>query len=216
MEIEAKFSIADQATFQRLIEVQQLAGYGLSPARLKQNHDQYLDTADSAFLRRGFACRLRLDEGGGRVLTLKSLTPPQGALHVRQELEVALPPLAGLDMAAWPASDAAALAQEIGRGQPLRLLFDLRQERHQRLAAAAAGGPPLVELSIDHAHFSAAAQADCRGVELELLPAGDLAAVQAMAAELETRWGLAVQPRSKFEQGLALARPELLPLSFDR
>lgn len=214
MEIEAKFSIADQATFQRLIEVQQLAGYGLSPARLKQNHDQYLDTADNAFLRRGFACRLRLDAGGGRVLTLKSLTPPQGALHVRQELEVALPPLAGLEMAAWPASDAAALAREIGRGQALRLLFDLRQERHQRLAAA--GGPPLAELSIDHVHFSAAAQADYRGVELELLPAGDLAAVQAMAAELETRWGLAVQPCSKFEQGLALARPELLPLSFDR
>lgn len=214
MEIEAKFSIADQATFQRLVQVERLAGFFLSPARLKQIHDQYLDTAEGAFLRSGYTCRVRLASDGGRLLTLKALAPTQGLLHVRQELEVALPPLAGLEMAAWPASDAAALAQEIGRGQPLRLLFDLRQERHQRLAAA--GGPPLVELSIDHVHFSAAAQADCRGVELELLPAGDLAAVQAMAAELETRWGLAVQPRSKFEQGLALARPELLPLSFDR
>ncbi len=213
MEIEAKFSIPDQATFQRLVQVERLAGFSLSPARLKQIHDQYLDTAEGACLRSGYACRVRLAGDGGRLLTLKALAPAQGLLHVRQELEVALPRLASLDAAGWPESDATALARRISQGQPLHLLFELRQERYQRLATA--GAAPVAELSIDHVHFSAAARAYL-GVEAELLPAGDLASLHAIAAELKDGWGLSFEPASKFEQGLTQARPDLLPLHFAR
>lgn len=216
MEIEAKFTFADPAIFERLIQIERLAGFALSPAQLKRMHDQYMDTAGAAFLCGGFACRLRVDGSGERLVSLKSLTPAQGLLHVRQELEVKLPPQASLDVADWPASAATTLARQLSDGQPLELLFELRQERYRRLAAAGEGQPPLVELSIDHTRFSAAAQSDGLGVEAELLPDGDRRSLQAMADELQELWGLSPEPLSKFEQGLAQARPELVPLIYAR
>ncbi len=211
MEIEAKFAVPDSATFQRLIQVEGLAGFLLTPARRKQLHDLYLDTTAGAFLCCGYACRVREDDEG-RLLTLKSLTPARSALHQRQELEVRLPLHAGLDAADWPASDATTLARQLSSGQSLQPLFDLRQERYQRLAARSAGEPPSVELSIDRTVFTAAVESEELGVEAELLPAGDLLSLQAVVDELQQVWGLRPEPISKFERGLAWARPELLLL----
>ncbi len=212
MEIEAKFTVPDRAIFERLLQVEELAGFALSPARLKQLYDQYLDTADARFLRDGFACRLRMDSDGGRLLTLKSLTPAQGPLHAREELELRLSPKAGLAVADWPAGNATALASQLSGGQPLELLFDLRQERYQRLAIPAGSQMPAVELSIDVTRLQALSRHELLGVEAELLPAGDLASLQAMADALQRVWGLRPEPLSKFERGLVAARPELIPL----
>lgn len=210
MEIEAKFSIPDRAVFQRLLQIEALAGFGLGAPRRKALHDQYLDTADGALLRGGYACRVRLEGDGGRLLTLKSLTPAEGGIHAREELEARLPLHAGLDIDQWPASDAAGLARRLSGGQPLALLFELRQERYVRLAAAG-NLAPVVELCIDATRFSAEPAIDLLGVEAELLPAGDLADLQAMAGELQQGWGLQPERLSKFERGLAQTRPELFP-----
>lgn len=212
MEIEAKFSLPDRATFDRLLQIQTLAGCVLGPARLKQVHDQYLDTASGAFLRGGYACRVRTESDGGRLLTLKSLTPAQGLLHQREEFEVRLPPSVGLDPASWPACDATELASRLGQGQPLTLLLELRQERHRRLATRPDALAPVVELCIDRLSFSATDRRGLLGVEAELLPGGDLALLQAIAEELQQVWGLSPEPISKFELGLAQTRPDLLVL----
>jgi inorganic triphosphatase YgiF len=209
MEIEAKFALPDRAVFQRLLQVEALAGFSLSQARRKALHDQYLDTAGGAFLRGGYACRVRLDGDGGRLLTLKALTPAQGAWHARAELEARLPAGSGLEMSLWPAGAATELAWQLSAGEPLALLFDLHQERYVRLAASAGNPAPLVELSIDVTRFSADPPLDLLGVEAELLPAGGLSDLQAIAGELQHGWKLRPEPRSKFERGLALARPEL-------
>lgn len=211
MEIEAKFAVPDRATFQRLLEVQELAGLTLSAARSIALHDQYLDTAAGAFLRGGYACRVRV-ANGGRLLTLKSLTPAQGGMHVREELEARLPSGTSLAVADWPEGDATTLARRLSRGQPLELLFQLRQERHQRLAIPAGSHLAAVELSIDHTRIVAAGEDALLGVEVELLPAGELSVLQALANALQQRWGLRPESMSKFEWGLAQARPELVPL----
>lgn len=215
MEIEAKFIAPDRATLERLMQIERLAGFLLSPARLKSMHDQYMDTAGGRFLRGGFACRVRVDGSGDRLLTLKSLTPPQGLMHVRQEFEVRLKPQASLEMVDWPDCDATSLARQLSGGQPLELLFELRQERYQRLAAGEEGAP-LVELSIDHTRFIFPAESDLLGVEAELLPAGDRRTLQAIVDALQQVWGLRPEPISKFERGLAQARPELVPLIYLR
>ena len=212
MEIEAKFIVPDRTTFDRLLQIEALAGCALSPARLKRLHDQYLDTASGGFLAGGFACRVRMDGDGGRLLTLKSLTPAHGLLHERQELEVRLPAHVGLDPATWPACDATALASQLSQGQPLASLFELRQERYQRLATPVGMPSPAVELSIDCIRFDAEAQHDLLGVEAELLPGNDRTALQAIIDDLHQEWGLTPELISKFERGLAQARPELFSL----
>lgn len=211
MEIEAKFIIPDRTTFDHLLEVEALGGCALSPARLKYLDDQYLDTASGGFLAGGFACRMRMDGDGGRLLTLKSLTPAHGLLHERQELEVRLPAQGGLDPATWPACDATVLARQLGQGQPLMVLFELRQERHQRLATPPRSVTPAVELSIDRVSFEAVAD-DLLGVEAELLPNSDQTVLRAIIDDLHQAWGLTPEPISKFERGLAQMRPELLSL----
>ena len=212
MEIEAKFTVPDQITFDRLLQIEALGGCVLSPARLKRLHDQYLDTAGGGFLAGGFACRVRWDGDGARLVTLKSLTPAQGLLHERQELEVRLPAYVGLDPATWPACDASALASQLSRGQPLTPLFELRQERYQRLATPIGTLSPAVELSMDRIRFDAEAQIELLDVEAELLPGSDRSALQAIADDLHRAWGLTPEPISKFERGLAQARPELFAL----
>ena len=211
MEIEAKFIVPDRTTFDRLLQIEALAGCVLSPARRKRLHDQYLDTANGGFFYGGFACRVRTDGDGGRLLTLKALTPAQGLLHEREELEVRLPGHAGLDPAGWPACDATGLASQLSQGQPLAPLFELRQERYQRLATPVGGATPAVELSIDRTSFDASAD-DLLGVEAELLPGHDRTALQAIIDDLHQEWGLRPEPTSKFERGLAQARPELFSL----
>ena len=59
MEIEAKYSIPDEQTFQRLQETPTLAGFDLGPMTSADLHDTYLDTPDRAILAGGCACRLR-------------------------------------------------------------------------------------------------------------------------------------------------------------
>lgn len=212
MEIEAKFIVPDRTTFERLLQVEGLGQCVLSPARLKYLHDQYLDTASGGFMRGGYACRVRMDGDGGQLITLKSLTPAKGMMHQRQELEVRLPAHLGLDPATWPACEATELASQLSQGQPLMPLFELRQARHQRLASAIGSATPAVEFSIDRISFRADAQEDLLEVEAELLPNSDRATLQAIADELQQRWGLTPEPISKFERGLAQARPELLSL----
>lgn len=212
MEIEAKFIVPDRTTFDRLLQVEALAGCVLSPARLKRLHDQYLDTASGGFLAGGFACRVRIDGDGGRLLTLKSLTPAQGLLHERQELEVRLPAHGDLDPAAWPACDATELARHLSQGQPLTPLFELRQERYQRLATPVGMPSPAVELSMDRISYDGKAQPELLDVEAELLPGNDRTALQAIIDDLHQEWKLTPEPISKFERGLAQARPELFSL----
>ena len=101
MEVEAKFSIPDERTFQRLLEATSLAGYSLEEPALLDLHDRYLDTGDGAILAGGYACRIR-QQDGLTLATLKGLGTASGAIHHRIEHEVELPQ--PLPPQQWPPS----------------------------------------------------------------------------------------------------------------
>lgn len=214
MEIEAKFTVLDLQTFNQLMEVDELAGMRLGKARVKLVQDRYLDTAQGAFLLAGYACRLRT-VGDARIVTLKSFTAATGALHQRQELEVHLTPAspasAGQSIDSWPASEATTLARELSDSQPLGMLFELQQERHVRLATRCGSNSPFAEVSLDVVRFSDGATVPAYELEAELLPGGLVADLEPMIAELIERWAVLPEPASKFERGMALCCPELIP-----
>ena len=105
MEIEAKFSIPDQAVFEQLCQLEALAGYRLEPAGVKSVYDRYLDTDERAILRAGYACRVRRKrsetEPAPAIATLKGLGGADAAsgIHRRQEYEVQVD---DDSPAAWP------------------------------------------------------------------------------------------------------------------
>ena len=116
MEIEAKFSVPDDETFQRLLELPALAGFDLGETSVEELIDRYLDTDGRAIQTAGYACRLRR-QADGYVATLKGLGGAAGAVHRRIEHEVDLSkPLYPQD---WPPSAARNLALRLCGREPL-------------------------------------------------------------------------------------------------
>ena len=201
MEIEAKFVVPDRQVYAQLGRLRSLAGYGLTPAGVAPVSDRYFDTLDRRFLAAGYACRLR-QEGDALLLTLKGLGGVEGAVHRRDEREVALPAW-NPDPMVWPESAARTLALELAKGAPLRPLFSLRQRR--RRAEVTQGGRRVAELSLDAVRVTVGRQpVSYFELEVELKGDGSEADLAALAAELAGAWGLVPEPRAKFERALAL------------
>ena len=74
MEIEAKFAVPDDPTFERLMSLESLGDYTLVPAGEQHTTDRYLDTESRDLLQSGHACRRRALAGGGpELVTVKGL-----------------------------------------------------------------------------------------------------------------------------------------------
>jgi CHAD domain-containing protein len=205
MEIEAKFVIPTRAVYRRLRKADTLAGYRLSPAEIKHVRDAYLDTAQRAIEKAGYACRKRVQDNA-ILITLKQLLPASGALHRREEIEMAL--ANDQQPSQWPAGPVRdRVLQWIGQ-DPLVKRFELSQSRHVRLMSSPQAWH-VAELSLDEVRLSSRNHAQVQYVcEVELLPQGneqDLAEIQHC---LQQEWGLLPEPQSKYERALALVNDE--------
>jgi CHAD domain-containing protein len=208
VEVEAKFIIPDESTLQRLLETVSLAGFALGEETVTEIHDRYLDTEDGALLMNGFSCRLRR-ENHHYIATVKGLGSVSGAIHHRAEYETDLPEPSR--PVSWPPSTARELVLRLSGGKPLVPLLEIKQTRHRRVLQE--GQRPVAELVLDRVRFQ---RGRCRDedrdeeitleLEVELLPDGGEGDLRRIALELEGRWGLPPQPRSKFERGLAQVR----------
>lgn len=201
MEVEAKFTVPDERTFQRLLATSTLAGFSLDRGTVDQVHDRYLDTPEGALYANGYACRIRCEDGR-TLASLKGLGNASGAIHHRAEVEVELPePLLPHD---WPPSAARDLVQRLCGQQALSPLFDLEQIRHRR--SLHQGNRVVAELALDRVRVLRGETLASTYLELEaeLLQAGNERDLRRVSVELQEQWGLAPQPRSKFERGLEL------------
>ncbi len=199
MEIESKFRIADVHLFERLRSLTSIHEYALKEPATKIIADTYLDTAEGMLLQGGFACRLRHDLTHEKWIgTLKGLGQADGAVHSREELEVAIEPNALPPQ--WPPSAARAKAMELAGNQSLKELFTIEQTRHTRKVVR--GEKMIGELSLDEVTFRVGGQRS-RSYELEIELAGDgtpdeLSALNTALLPM----GVRPEPRSKFERAL--------------
>lgn len=214
LETELKFRVPDSFTFEQLVEVETLGGYQVGIATSVEMHDRYLDTADGALLGAGFSCRLRETSRGARLLTIKSLEVSGSGLHVRQEIETVLPAGAAVsDLPQWPMSEARDLVSALVGAKPLAELFDLRQQRFQRLILGA-DGSVLVEMSVDRVWPGGPDDVVILGVEAEVQAEQGAELLTALADAFLQTWHLVPEPRAKFWQALEIVRPDLLPAEF--
>lgn len=199
VEIELKYRVLDVAAALRLLGDDVLGPLrATGPARSTQHEDHYVDTADGALARAGFAARLR-QSAGGTIISVKSLRAGgSGALHRRDELEGSadrsLPPHG------WPGSAARSLILELAGDAPLVDLVTLRQLRRKRRYAADGTD---VELSLDEVDVVDRGRIVDRFTELEIeLVAGDPAPLDVLQSALDAEQGLTPSQRSKFELAL--------------
>ena len=207
IEVEARFRVTDPATLRRLATAPRLGPGELGPPHAFDEIDRYLDTVDGALAAARWACRLRL-RGSRAILSLKG--PPEegsgGWLHRRPEVEG--PAGDGLDPAAWPPSDARTRLDDLRQGGALEERVLLHQHRLERTVHV--DGLPLGTLSLDEvtAMRGGTELGRFAVVEIELgtATAGGEDALRGLAAELATTPGIVVEPRTKLERALALAR----------
>ena len=164
IEVELKYRVVDLAAAERYLADDEIGTFaGTSAPRSSQLEDRYVDTADGALAKAGFAVRLR-QSGKGTIVSVKSLARTEGAGGAmrREELEGPADRTAGpLD---WPASDARSLVLELAGDAPLVELVTIRQLRRKRIVR---DGDTRVELSLDEVDVVARSRVIDRFVELE-------------------------------------------------
>ncbi|HET9757023.1 MAG TPA: CHAD domain-containing protein [Candidatus Limnocylindrales bacterium] len=201
-EIELKYRVGDLAAAERLLAADRLGPFtgGAGRARATQLEDRYVDTADGALARAGFAVRLR-QSGGETIVSVKALAHAEGsdgAMH-REELEGpadrVAPPVD------WPASDAKSLVVEHAGDAPLVERVTIRQLRRKRQLRSAS---TRVELSLDEVDVVERGRVVERFVELEAeLTKGEESELAALGAAIESESGLRRARTSKLEAALA-------------
>lgn len=199
MEIEAKFSLADEGKVQELRLADSLAGFALAEGKVKQVHDTYLDTTGRVIMAAGYACRLR-EQGKETLIALKSLKGAEGPIHRREEMEVSLPSYC--PPAEWPDCPARELVLSLIDESDLAPLFELRQTRLVRPVSR--GETPVAEMSLDEVHLASGDRERAFfELEVELKAEGTENELETLATCLQDEWGLKPEPSSKFERALA-------------
>ena len=164
IEVELKYRVVDVAAAERYLVAEEIGTFGGSAAaRSSQFEDRYVDTADGALAKAGFAVRLR-QSGRGSIVSVKSLARTEGAggSMRREELEGPADRTAG--PLEWPASDARSLVMELAGDAPLIELVTIRQLRRKRIVR---DGDTRVELSLDEVDVVSRSRVIDRFVELE-------------------------------------------------
>jgi CHAD domain-containing protein len=164
IEVELKYRVVDLAAAERYLVDEEIGTFvGTSALRSSQFEDRYVDTADGALAKAGFAVRLR-QSGKGSIVSVKSLARTEGAGGAmrREELEGPADRTAG--PIEWPASDARSLVLELAGDAALVELVTIRQLRRKRIVR---DGDTRVELSLDEVDVVARSRVIDRFVELE-------------------------------------------------
>ena len=203
IEVELKYRIRDLAAGERYLILGGIGGFAAAgPMKTAQIEDRYLDTADRALARAGFAARLRQSKKGA-IVSVKATggrgSAIHGVPHRREELEGPADRTQG--PRDWPASDARSLILELCGDAPLVELATIRQLRRRRELR---DGDTLVELSLDEVDVVVRSTVVDRFVELEVeLVRGDEARLVALAATLAADPALGEAEGSKLDAALA-------------
>ena len=200
VEVELKYRVVDSTAADRYLVAEEIAGFKPSSAvRSTQVEDRYIDTADGALARAGFAARIRQTAKGTTVGVKSAIRRVEGGnVHRREELE------GPADRTAhprdWPASDARSLILEQCGDAPLVEVVTIRQLRRKRLLKA---DGTTVELSLDEVDAVARSRVVGRFVELEVeLVMGRESGLMAIDKALAADPGLVVADSSKLERAL--------------
>lgn len=86
IETELKFTVHDRSIFDRIILLDEIAGYRTIPRGIIRIRDTFFDTPDTRLLKEGVVFRLRITDTSS-VLTYKTQKASNGSAYQRIEIE---------------------------------------------------------------------------------------------------------------------------------
>jgi inorganic triphosphatase YgiF len=206
IEVESKFRAVDHLTLQRLSTIDRLGPAWLGEARVSQEMDRYLDTADHRLAAEGWACRLRT-RADQTILSLKgaAAASPGDRSEMQRRPEIEGSATAEIVPDAWAPSEARDRLLELTGGAQLKERVHLDQRRTERPVFV--DGRRVATLSLDEVDVL-----DPAGESLGLLLVVELehariereAELVAVAAALRAEPGLAPDPLTKLEHASRL------------
>jgi CHAD domain-containing protein len=201
IETELKYRVSDPDAAARYLTAPTVGPFsGNASTRSTQMEDRYVDTADGAFRRAGFAVRLRIT-GTGTIVSVKSRAKRDGAGGAMRREEIEGPADRALGPFEWPASDARSLVLELGGDAPLVEVVTVRQMRRRRQLRDRG---TRVELSLDDVDVVVRGRVVARFVELEAeLLQGNEELLDGLATSFDRDPALARSASSKLETALA-------------
>ena len=208
VEVEMKYQLRSPGSADRYLVAPELGPFmPAGQVRIVHIEDRYVDSADWALTRAGFAARFRRT-AGETVIGLKRRATPEGGLHRREELEGPADPDA--PVADWSASPARSVVLELCGDAPLVELLTIRQVRRVRRLVA---GETTADLSVDEAEVLVDGRTLDHFDELEVeLDAGSEEQLQAVGEILDRDEGLRRSSRSKLDRAVRAVRKALPPM----
>lgn len=185
-----------------------LDGVEFGNERTVEVEDRYIDTAYGALERAGFGARLRREDNGPYMVTVKSASHDRPGDEVEeddedepralsQRVEVEGRANERLDPDGWPSSAARELIDELRDGARLRTLFTINQRREKKTLALD-DGPAQVTLDRVAVFRGARPLASFSVLEVEA-PRGSGVDLDRLARLVEATGYVVPEPRSKEE-----------------
>ena len=196
-ERELKFSLMDEPPEEEALRLGlEAEGFSLGAERVEVHYDLYFDTRRGHLQRSGLALRQRMIDDAAPLATLKAAGTAQGALHVRDELEL---PLEG---EAWPQAIRMKVA-EVAPLISLQPILALATERTRYLVGRR--GEEVAELSFDSVEATQqGGEVSVHFSELEIEARRIDADLERIAAVLDGLLALTPSGVNKLERSLAL------------
>ncbi len=206
IEVEMKYEVATLGGADRYLVAPELGSFVPDgPVGSIRVEDRYVDSADWALRRAGFAARLRKTSRGTEI-SLKAKNTSGDRLHRREEIEG--PAMERLVPTEWPASPARNVVLELCGDEPLVESLTIRQLRRIRTLRA---GATRAELSLDEVEVVAGGRTLDAFEELEVeLKRGDEKPLAGLIEIFDADRVLRPVSRSKLDRAVTSFR-EALP-----
>jgi inorganic triphosphatase YgiF len=201
MSVKAKFRITDPGVFWSLQTIDQLDQFTFSAPQFEEIEDLYLDTRKRRLLTAGYYCRQRM-RTKGCVISLIDIESQNKAGQPTQQWDVSLK---GNDQNPnnWPESQVRKRVLKISTNKKLNPIFRSMQTRITRLIYKEE--LLIARATLDHVTCNMAGDdQQFKTIKITMLIPDDENYLETITSSLQARWPLEYEPRSKFEQVIAL------------
>ena len=206
MEIELKYHIDNQETADAIFDSEEIK------AIIDTNSEEripmravYFDTEDKRLSRELMAFRVRR-EGNHIVATLKWNGQSEDGMHIREELNVPVRDESKMELPDVEIFASTPMYEELKTIIGDRTLFKVVEIEVLRRQARIDTGKAICEISYDYGKvFHEGVEGVISEMEIELY-SGEKEDMERLGDELALRYGLVPENRSKFKQGIELAK----------